>query len=105
MVSPVMAAAAAVTGHLADVREMQLSPIPVPGEEGMPPSSLLLHQNAAAVESAGPVIREAESTSGGAGMEVFDNLKGVAAPLDIQNVDTDMIIPKEYLKTIRWCSA
>ena len=34
-------------------------------------------------------------------MPVFNNLKGVAAPLDIQNVDTDMIIPKEYLKTIR----
>ena len=34
-------------------------------------------------------------------MPVFTNLKGVAAPLDIQNVDTDMIIPKEYLKTIK----
>ena len=34
-------------------------------------------------------------------MPEFTNLKGVTAPLDIQNVDTDMIIPKEYLKTIR----
>ena len=32
---------------------------------------------------------------------LFDRLKGIAAPLDIQNVDTDMIIPKEYLKTIK----
>ena len=31
----------------------------------------------------------------------FTTLKGIAAPLDIQNVDTDMIIPKEYLKTIK----
>jgi len=101
LVSPVMAAAAAVTGHLTDVRTLELSRIPVPGEDGVPLSNLMHDQNAAAVESAGPVIREAEGSTGGAGMPVFDNLKGVAAPLDIQNVDTDMIIPKEYLKTIR----
>ena len=29
-------------------------------------------------------------------MPKFTNLKGVTAPLDIQNIDTDMIIPKEY---------
>jgi 3-isopropylmalate/(R)-2-methylmalate dehydratase small subunit len=33
-------------------------------------------------------------------MEKFDRLTGVAAPLEIMNVDTDMIIPKQYLKTI-----
>merc|ERR1712137_281470 len=32
---------------------------------------------------------------------MFESLTGVAAPLDIQNVDTDMIIPKEFLKTIK----
>jgi len=34
-------------------------------------------------------------------MEKFDKLTGVAAPLPIVNVDTDMIIPKQYLKTIK----
>ncbi len=34
-------------------------------------------------------------------MEKFTSLTGVAAPLDIRNVDTDMIIPKQYLKTIK----
>src|SRR3984893_4972237 len=34
-------------------------------------------------------------------MEKFTSLIGVAAPLEITNVDTDMIIPKQYLKTIR----
>ena len=34
-------------------------------------------------------------------MEKFDNLTGIAAPLDIINVDTDMIIPKQFLKTIQ----
>jgi len=33
-------------------------------------------------------------------MQKFTNLTGVAAPLAITNVDTDMIIPKQYLKTI-----
>jgi 3-isopropylmalate/(R)-2-methylmalate dehydratase small subunit len=34
-------------------------------------------------------------------MEKFDKMTGVAAPLPIINVDTDMIIPKQYLKTIK----
>ena len=34
-------------------------------------------------------------------MEKFTSLTGVAAPLAIRNVDTDMIIPKQYLKTIK----
>ena len=34
-------------------------------------------------------------------MQPFTSLTGVAAPLDIMNVDTDMIIPKQYLKTIK----
>jgi 3-isopropylmalate/(R)-2-methylmalate dehydratase small subunit len=34
-------------------------------------------------------------------MQKFDKLTGVAAPLNIVNVDTDMIIPKQFLKTIK----
>jgi 3-isopropylmalate/(R)-2-methylmalate dehydratase small subunit len=34
-------------------------------------------------------------------MDKFTVLTGVAAPLRIVNVDTDMIIPKQYLKTIK----
>ena len=34
-------------------------------------------------------------------MEKFTTLEGVAAPLKLINVDTDMIIPKQYLKTIK----
>jgi len=34
-------------------------------------------------------------------MDKFETLTGVAAPLAIDNVDTDMIIPKQYLKTIK----
>ena len=34
-------------------------------------------------------------------MEKFELLKGIAAPLEMINVDTDMIIPKQFLKTIK----
>ena len=34
-------------------------------------------------------------------MEKFTKLTGVAAPLPVVNIDTDMIIPKDYLKTIK----
>lgn len=34
-------------------------------------------------------------------MEKFTKLTGVAAPMPVVNIDTDMIIPKNYLKTIK----
>src|SRR6188508_482087 len=34
-------------------------------------------------------------------MQKFETLTGVAAPLNIVNIDTDMIIPKQFLKTIK----
>ena len=34
-------------------------------------------------------------------MDKFNRLDGVAAPLNIVNIDTDMIIPKQFLKTIK----
>ena len=34
-------------------------------------------------------------------MEKFEKFSGVAAPMPLVNIDTDMIIPKQYLKTIK----
>ena len=34
-------------------------------------------------------------------MEKFTTLTGVAAPMPIRNIDTDMIIPKQFLQTIK----
>jgi len=34
-------------------------------------------------------------------MEKFTKLTGIAAPFPLRNVDTDMIIPKQFLKTIK----
>jgi 3-isopropylmalate dehydratase small subunit len=33
-------------------------------------------------------------------MQKFDHLQGVAAPLPLANIDTDQIIPKQFLKTV-----
>ena len=34
-------------------------------------------------------------------MEKFTKLDGIAAPMPLVNIDTDMIIPKQFLKTIK----
>jgi len=68
LMSPAMAGAAALTGRLADVRN---------------------------------ISRRSFSTSSGAGMAPFVSLTGIAAPLPKSNVDTDMIIPAKFLKTIK----
>ena len=34
-------------------------------------------------------------------MEKFTKLSGIAAPMPLVNIDTDMIIPKQFLKTIK----
>mmetsp|Transcript_24058 Transcript_24058/g.30074 ORF Transcript_24058/g.30074 Transcript_24058/m.30074 type:complete len:794 (-) Transcript_24058:228-2609(-) len=102
LLSPAMAAAAAVTGKLTDARD--LKPL---GTAGSTPAASATQSTTKPniFPSQGPVINlgskqvaDAEASSGPAG---FTTLKGVAAALDIQNIDTDMIIPKEYLKTIK----
>ncbi len=34
-------------------------------------------------------------------MDKFEKLSGIAAPMPMVNIDTDMIIPKQFLKTIK----
>ena len=103
LVSPIMAAAAAVSGTLSDVRALTLSAISTPGKDAASGATGALHKRMydEAGDSAGPIIRESTASGAGGGIPKFVNLKGTAAPLDIQNIDTDMIIPKEYLKTIK----
>mmetsp|Transcript_31764 Transcript_31764/g.72976 ORF Transcript_31764/g.72976 Transcript_31764/m.72976 type:complete len:388 (+) Transcript_31764:202-1365(+) len=111
LMSPAMAAAAAVTGAIADVRNF-----PYLGEEGTDPrladsiSSVFatetLSSPGAVVSPKPRYLKESSGVAsevgdGPTGLPKFEVLKGVAAPLDIQNVDTDMIIPKEFLKTIK----
>ena len=34
-------------------------------------------------------------------MKKFDKVEGVTSPIELSNIDTDMIIPKQFLKTIK----
>merc|ERR1719482_617190 len=108
LMSPIMAAAAAVTGTLTDVRDL-LGYVENGSFEAPPEATPTVDAFFAdATASTGPQIN-ADATAGGGdgdaagggGMTPFVTLTGLAAPLDIQNIDTDMIIPKEFLKTIK----
>jgi 3-isopropylmalate/(R)-2-methylmalate dehydratase small subunit len=59
------------------------------------PCGQALHNNAVIPDLGRNDAGEAEF------MDKFTTLEGIAAPLQMINVDTDMIIPKQYLKTIK----
>ncbi|KJZ77973.1 3-isopropylmalate dehydratase [Hirsutella minnesotensis 3608] len=112
LMSPVMAAAAGIVGKLADVRKL--------AEYGASP-----HVEARITRAEKPRVdervNEAEDremiddqpqdsqphtntsvpAGASAGLPKFLTLKGIAAPLDMGNVDTDAMIPKQFLKTIK----
>jgi len=108
LMSPVSAAACAIVGKLADVREVH-------GSNATP-------QKVSRKVEVQPEVKDIESdedlektldwpeenqqghgvqASGSAGLPKFTTLKGIAAPLHRTNVDTDAIIAKNHLKTIK----
>ncbi|BDD56111.1 3-isopropylmalate dehydratase [Monascus purpureus] len=107
LMSPAMAAAAAIAGKLADVREHLIS------------SPVVKAQNKVDVQPEyeeptteeeferimdEPADNEPHTNTTGSsstGLPKFTTLKGIAAPMDRANVDTDAIIPKQFLKTIK----
>jgi len=108
LMSPIMAAAAAVTGKLTDVRTLEgLGEVGYDAPASNPTVDALY---ADVVDSAGAVINglpaaaDGDDKSAAAGMEPFVSLTSHAAGLDIQNIDTDMILPKEFLNAPSSCS-
>lgn len=128
LMSPAMAAAAGIAGRFVDIREHvfkdnDLPKVSIeqeiddkvlqesvyehekqplqPGESNdereedekldIPPSDHIIQET--------PAKDSSEASQGG--MEPFLTLEGVAAPIDKANVDTDAIIPKQFLKTIK----
>lgn len=115
LMSPAMAAAAALAGTLADVREHTPAtsdtsspkiPIEAAHPEAITDSDLEtlddIPQDSTAVNhTPASTPSSAQSAAQSAGLPKFTTLKGIAAPLPIANIDTDAIIPKQFLKTIK----
>ena len=111
LMSPVMAAAAALVGKLADVRK--LADYNTTPAKAAPRVDLV--SEVTDMDTDDDVERvldqpedgqqtgtaDSKAPTSSAGLPPFTKLKGIAAPLDRSNVDTDAIIPKQYLKTIK----
>ncbi|WEW59542.1 3-isopropylmalate dehydratase [Emydomyces testavorans] len=109
LMSPAMAAAAAIVGKLADVRDFtnatplskRSSPkVDVKPEVGEIDTEDDLDRILDCPEDNEPHANTSVAKTS-AGLPRFTTLKGIAAHLDRANVDTDAIIPKQFLKTIK----
>ena len=109
LMSPVMAAAAAIVGKLADVRKLtEHNATPskaAPKTELSPEISDIdtdddLERLLDLPEDNQPHANSSTASASG-GQPKFTTLKGIAAPMERSNVDTDAIIPKQFLKTIK----
>jgi 3-isopropylmalate dehydratase len=119
LMSPVMAAAAAIVGKLADVRELaeyKASPhieAAVAPEAASESTTDKAHPDERIEtddtekemltdqpEDSSPQVNTSVPTSS-AGLPKYITLKGIAAPMEKANIDTDAIIPKQFLKTIK----
>ncbi|THC88239.1 hypothetical protein EYZ11_012317 [Aspergillus tanneri] len=111
LMSPAMAATAAIVGKLGDVREhVVASPVlaKVQPQVDVQPDTTepetedelerILDQPA---DNEPHANTSASGDSSGAGLPKFTTLKGIAAPMNRPNIDTDAIIPKQFLKTIK----
>ncbi|ORX92359.1 3-isopropylmalate dehydratase-like protein [Clohesyomyces aquaticus] len=110
LMSPVMAAAAAIVGNLADVRK--IAPPSAAASKSSPKVELDAHmEDITSDEDLDRIMDlpadlashpdKASTAGASAGMPKFETLRGYAAPMDIANIDTDAIIPKQFLKTIK----
>lgn len=109
LVSPAMAAAAAMTGKLTDVRKFLGADVAAGPKLKLASEFEFLTDPV--LPSPAPEVRakvEASSadiplpaTETPSSVQKFIVVKGIAAPLHIENVDTDMIIPKQFLKTLK----
>ncbi|KAI5463161.1 aconitase family-domain-containing protein [Mariannaea sp. PMI_226] len=114
LMSPVMAAAAAIVGKLADVRKLSH----YTHDSTFKPREISINEEAHADERTKDDSEEREligdqprdeqphtntlaQPGESTGLPKFTIWKGIAAPLDMSNVDTDAIIPKQFLKTIK----
>lgn len=114
LMSPVMAAAAAIVGKLADVRKLsEYTSSPHVEAFKAVPEQPHVDERISESESDrdevadipednnGPHTNTSAAATSSAGLPKFEVLRGIVAPMERSNVDTDAIIPKQFLKTIK----
>jgi 3-isopropylmalate dehydratase len=108
LLSPAMAAAAAITGKLTDVRKfLGISDATATSKPKLVNALDFLDDAVLpSPEPEQPTKRDEPSqplppATSSSSTQKFITLKGIAAPLYMENVDTDMIIPKQFLKTLK----
>ncbi|KAI5954882.1 LEU1 [Candida theae] len=120
LMSPAMAAAAAIKGHFTDIREFEHNHTDEPevaiesGEEDQELQDAVYEHEKVPMDVSQAVEddrlkdipqpspkKSKPSPDVASGLDKFTVLTGIAAPLFKANVDTDAIIPKQFLKTIK----
>ena len=109
LMSPVMAAAAALVGKLADVRKLasrNATPAKASPKLNLTPevSDMDTSEDIERImDLPGDSQPHANSSTPNSseGQSKFTIVKGIAAPMERSNIDTDAIIPKQFLKTIK----
>ncbi|ODV95318.1 hypothetical protein PACTADRAFT_85440 [Pachysolen tannophilus NRRL Y-2460] len=137
LMSPAMAAAAAIAGHFVDIREIDYDRTdeakinieePTEKEDELLQEAVYKHEKEIILDKGESQderlddelndispdnhsvhetveidndAKEKSTTTGAKGMAPFVTVCGITAPLDKANVDTDAIIPKQFLKTIK----
>jgi 3-isopropylmalate dehydratase len=112
LMSPVMAAASAIVGKLADVRKLaERNATPQKAATTIIEVKPHVDERAETDDDEREMIADQPEDNAphtntiaahsSAGLPKFEIYKGLAAPFDRANVDTDAIIPKQFLKTIK----
>ncbi|CUM67155.1 uncharacterized protein PRCAT00004847001 [Priceomyces carsonii] len=122
LMSPAMAAAAAIKGHFTDIREYDYDNSDEPAvtigselEDKALQDAVYEHEKEPVEETAAeeldrlydipndePEAKKTKiDTADSSALDALTVVTSIAAPLDKANVDTDAIIPKQFLKTIK----
>lgn len=107
LMSPAMVAAAALTGYLTDVRTLMGADISSDGGLKITPYADYLEPVVVPARPEEPTEKKDEqptplqaASAASAGLPKFNIVRGIAAPMWEANIDTDKIIPKQFLKTL-----
>ena len=111
LLSPAMAAAAALEGKITDVRKFlgTAATANIAAAPTLKAANVFDFMDEPIASPAPDVHQPSQAdsspslppTSSPSSVEKFVVVKGITAPLHMANVDTDMIIPKQFLKTLK----